>query len=62
VQVFTRWSTEEQLFDVLDMYTSVLMSEPLQVCMRFCLWAILHRFNLQIKPEYAALFVDSGDH
>ena len=61
VQVYTRWSTEDQLIDVLDMYTSLLMSVPLQECMRFCVRAILHRFNLQIEPEYKALFVDSGE-
>jgi len=61
VQVYNRWETQEQLFQVLDMVTSMLMSTALQVCMRFCVRAILHRFNLQIEPEYRALFVESDD-
>jgi len=61
VQAYIRWSTEDQLFDSLGMYTGALMSESLQGCMRFCVQAILHRFNLQIRPEYQALFVEPGD-
>jgi hypothetical protein len=61
VQVYTRWDTREQLFEVLDMLSSVQMNEPLQDCMRFCVEAILYRFNLQIKPEYRALFVEPSD-
>ena len=56
VQVYRRWEAQEQIFDVLDMHTELLMSEQLQACMRFCLRAILHRFNLQIRPEYRVLF------
>jgi hypothetical protein len=61
VQVYTRWSTEEQLFDGLGMLSSELMSDPLQECTRYCVQVILHRFNLQIRPEYRVLFVDSGE-
>ena len=61
VQVYTRWSTEEQLFDGLGMLSSELMSEPLQGCIRFCVRAILHRFNLQLKLEYRVLFVEPGE-
>ena len=61
VQIYTRWSTEEQLFEVLDILCSAVMSEQMQECMRFCTRAILHRSNLQIEPEYRVLFVDPGD-
>ena len=61
LDVYTNWSTEEQLFEVLGMVTGMLMSVSLQDCMRFCVQAILYRFNLQIRPEYRALFVESGD-
>ena len=59
VQVYNRWSTEEQLFDVLGMYTGAFMNESLQEGTRFCVQALLYRFNLQIRPEYRALFLDS---
>lgn len=40
---------------------SVLTSDLMQECMRFCVYAILQRFNLQIEPEYQALFVELGE-
>ena len=62
VQVYTFWDAEEQLFEVLDMLVNGLMGETMQGCLRFSVQAILHRFNLQIRPDYRALFVESSSY
>jgi hypothetical protein len=44
------------------MLVNGLMGETMQDCLRFSVRAILHRFNLRIRPDYRALFVESSSY
>jgi hypothetical protein len=62
VQVYTLWDSQEQLFEGFDMLVNGLKGETLQDGLRFCVDAILHSFNLQIRPDYRDLFVESSSY
>ncbi len=57
VVVFNRWSAEEELVDELIEQTKPILSELMQDFTRFCVQAMLYRFNVQINPKYRRLFV-----
>jgi len=60
VVVFNRWSTEVELLDELKDRTESNLSEPMQEFIRFCVKAMLYRFNILINPKYTGLFVSDG--
>jgi len=62
VQVYTLWDSQEQLSEGFDMLVNGLMGETMQECLSFSVRAILHRFNLRIRPDYRALFVESSSY
>jgi hypothetical protein len=58
VTVFSRWSTQVELFDDLDAKVQPLLGKSMQELVEFCVLAVLYRFNVQIEPLYRALFID----
>jgi hypothetical protein len=60
VPLFNKWSAEKELVDELAEQTRSVLSASMQDLNHFCVQAILHRLNVQIKPEYRGLFVSIG--
>jgi len=58
VTVFSRWSTQVDLFDDLNEKVRPLLGKSMQELVEFCVLAVLYRFNIQIEPLYRALFID----
>jgi hypothetical protein len=57
VAVYSRWDTEKGLLEALERQTGPVLSKPMQGFLRFCIQAILYRFNILFLPEYRTLFV-----
>lgn len=57
VAIFSRWRTEEELVDELTEQSKLAMSESMREFVRFCIRAMLYKFNVQINPKYRNLFV-----
>ncbi len=57
VAIFRRWRTEEELVDEMTKQSELVMSESMRDFVRFCIRAILYKFNVRIKPKYRDLFI-----
>ncbi len=57
VAIFRRWRTEEELVDEMTTQSELVMSESMRDFVRFCIRAILYKFNVLIKPKYRDLFI-----
>jgi hypothetical protein len=57
VAVLNRWGTEKELVDELNEQTKSVLSESMQDFTRFCVQAMLYRFNVLINPKYRRLIV-----
>lgn len=53
VAIFTRWELAEEL----NVQIQLVSPEWKRGILRFCVQAILYRFNIQIKPKYKKLFI-----
>ncbi len=61
VAVFGRWCTEKGLADGLSEQTRSFLSESMQGLTRFCVQAMLYRFNVLVNPKYRGLFVSGAE-
>lgn len=57
VAVFSRWCTEKELADGLAEHTRSSLSQSMHDLARFCVQAMLYRYNVLLKPKYRGLFV-----
>jgi hypothetical protein len=60
VAIFNRWCTESDFFDKLTEQSKSIMSESMQEFNRFCVLAILYKFNIRINPKYRDLFISTA--
>ena len=57
VMIYNRWSTEEQLYANLSDQIKMIGAEPLQDYFRFCIQALLYKFNIVVNPKFRRFFV-----
>jgi hypothetical protein len=58
--VFSKWETEEDLFDELTVQTRSVLPEWNRDLLEFCAEAILYMFNIVIRRKYRQLFISVG--
>jgi len=55
--IFSRWSSEREFVEAPLRELRPEMKPAAQELLRFCLQAILYRFNVLLRPEYRELFM-----
>lgn len=55
--VYSRWSKPEQLVHDIKQNCQHLQSSNLCEFIRFCVLALLYRFNVKLRPEYKIFFI-----
>ncbi|MGD8794068.1 MAG: hypothetical protein PVF47_16065, partial [Anaerolineae bacterium] len=55
--LYDRWRAEEELVEALAAQAAPALEGSLTDFCRFCLQAMLYRFNVRIEPKYRGLFV-----
>jgi hypothetical protein len=55
--VYSRWSTSEHLVHELDNKCKHLQLSEMCEFIRFCVLALLYRFNVKLLPEYRIFFI-----
>jgi hypothetical protein len=58
--ILDRWYTEKEILDTLTERPGSTLSESMQNLIRFCVRALLYRFNILINPKYRGLFVEES--